>query len=287
MLLSYGNASQPGSPHAGDQLELVSQEKLRPAWRTRAEVEANLELRSLDGLKTEIIKVISQEIRNPLNRIMGTMHLLKDKVESRELSEVINILDNSVSRLEEFSSMTEQISILKSPGYRLKTSDVSMKRILEYSLIEASPVMKEKKVEPDLRIEDEDVLIRGESNLLVSCLVNLIRYAVDHCSPGGNVTITTRQDDHQVLCEILDQGENYSDQLLQDLEKQFSADGSNLNLNLGLELGLAQMIMEAHGENIRFQQAGENRGSVTMVFARAREGDAVAEGEATGNPEGS
>ncbi|MFC1526453.1 acylase [Candidatus Latescibacterota bacterium] len=47
VLLGYGNASQPGSPHLGDQLELMSQQKLRPAWRTRAEVEAHLELREV------------------------------------------------------------------------------------------------------------------------------------------------------------------------------------------------------------------------------------------------
>jgi acyl-homoserine-lactone acylase len=44
-LLSYGNGSQPGTPHASDQLPLVSAQTLRDAWRTRAEVESNLESR--------------------------------------------------------------------------------------------------------------------------------------------------------------------------------------------------------------------------------------------------
>jgi len=44
-LLSYGSSSQPGSPHATDQLSLLSAGTLRDAWRTRAEVEANLESR--------------------------------------------------------------------------------------------------------------------------------------------------------------------------------------------------------------------------------------------------
>ncbi len=43
--LSYGNATQPGSPHRSDQLQLVSDQKLRPVWRTRTEIEANLSLR--------------------------------------------------------------------------------------------------------------------------------------------------------------------------------------------------------------------------------------------------
>ena len=43
VLLSYGNASQPGTPHRTDQLPLFSRKELRPVWRRREEIEANLE----------------------------------------------------------------------------------------------------------------------------------------------------------------------------------------------------------------------------------------------------
>jgi acyl-homoserine-lactone acylase len=43
VLLSYGNATQPGSPHVGDQLALVARQEMRPAWRTREELQAHLE----------------------------------------------------------------------------------------------------------------------------------------------------------------------------------------------------------------------------------------------------
>ena len=50
-LLSYGNASQPGSRHRTDQLHLYARKELRPVWRTRAEIEAHLEQRTaLDSL---------------------------------------------------------------------------------------------------------------------------------------------------------------------------------------------------------------------------------------------
>jgi acyl-homoserine-lactone acylase len=45
VLLTYGNASQPGSPHIGDQLRLYAHNQLRPAWRTPAEIAAHLSLR--------------------------------------------------------------------------------------------------------------------------------------------------------------------------------------------------------------------------------------------------
>lgn len=49
VLTTYGNASQPGSAHRGDQIELFARQELRPVWRTRAEVEANLEGRTAFG----------------------------------------------------------------------------------------------------------------------------------------------------------------------------------------------------------------------------------------------
>jgi acyl-homoserine-lactone acylase len=43
VLVSYGNSSQPGTKHDVDQLPLLSQKKLREAWRLRKDVEMHLE----------------------------------------------------------------------------------------------------------------------------------------------------------------------------------------------------------------------------------------------------
>ena len=42
-LMSYGNSSQPGSKHNGDQLQLLADKKFRTLWIDRAEVERHLE----------------------------------------------------------------------------------------------------------------------------------------------------------------------------------------------------------------------------------------------------
>jgi acyl-homoserine-lactone acylase len=43
--IAYGNASVAGSPHRKDQLALFARKEFKPVWRTRAEVERNLEKR--------------------------------------------------------------------------------------------------------------------------------------------------------------------------------------------------------------------------------------------------
>ena len=47
VLMSYGDSSRLGSAHAGDQLPLLAAKQMREAWRTRAQVEANLESRDV------------------------------------------------------------------------------------------------------------------------------------------------------------------------------------------------------------------------------------------------
>ncbi len=44
-LLGYGNWSKAGSKHVEDQLPLLSRKEMRPIWRARKEIEANLESR--------------------------------------------------------------------------------------------------------------------------------------------------------------------------------------------------------------------------------------------------
>lgn len=47
VLLSYGNATEPGSPHNGDQLSLFSEQRLRPTWRTAAALQGHIERREV------------------------------------------------------------------------------------------------------------------------------------------------------------------------------------------------------------------------------------------------
>ncbi len=118
--------------------------------------EVNAELLNMDGLKSEIINSISNEISNPLNRIMGTLHLLKTKIEGDELTEVVNILDQSVFKLEQFSMLARQISLLKSPGFKLqKQTRFPLKQVIQFGAIETSEELKEQgimlKKNPEVR----------------------------------------------------------------------------------------------------------------------------------------
>jgi len=51
VVLNYGNASQKGNAHIGDQLNLFSEKKMRDALLTRKQVMKHLEKREMVGIE--------------------------------------------------------------------------------------------------------------------------------------------------------------------------------------------------------------------------------------------
>jgi two-component system sensor histidine kinase/response regulator len=226
----------------------------------------NAELLNMDGLKSEIINSISNEISNPLNRIMGTLHLLKTKIEGDELTEVVNILDHSVFKLEQFSLLARQISVLKSPGYQLKKSRVSLKQVIQFGAIETSEELKEQGISLKRNLASLDYEVEGDSGLLVSCLVNLIRFAREHTERNGEIRVEACSHNGTLACQVEDQGVNYTEPLRELLASHFSEKDAPLNLTMGIGLAVSQMIMEAHGGHLVFHGSDDGRGQLKMVF---------------------
>lgn len=226
----------------------------------------NAELLDMDGLKSEIINSISNEISPPLNRIMGTLHLLKTKIEGDELTEVVNILDQSVFKLEQFSTLARQISVLKSPGFSLEKQQVSLKQVIQFSAIETSEELKDLDISLKKQLDSSDQQINGDSDLLVSCLVSLIRFAKEHCKDNGEIIISTSMQDGEVECQIEDGGANYSDTLFGILSDQFSTKNNPLNLAMGIGLAVSQIIVDAHGGHLIFEKTSGEQGKMKMVF---------------------
>lgn len=231
----------------------------------------NQELLNMDGLKSEIIHTISNEISTPLNRIMGTLHLLKTKIEGDELTEVVNILDRSVFKLEQFSLLTKQITLLKSPGFQLERNKVSLQQVIQFGSIETSEELREQGIRLTKSAGEADHEVEGDSSLLISCLVNLILFAREHTEQDGSISIDSFSRDGELVCQVEDQGANYSDALFTILANQYSSSDKPLNLTTGIGLAVSQMIMEAHGGNLIFEKSSGNCGSMRMIFPLAED----------------
>ena len=221
---------------------------------------AHEELKNLDDLKSEMIQTISSELSTPLNRIMGTLHLLKNKIEGDELSKAVNILDQSVFKLEQFSLLASQISRLRSSQFKLERKKVSLKQVIQFSAIETSEELKDQDMLLNRDPESQDLEVEGDSGLLVSCVVYLIRFAREHPEDGGEISIVIR------ICMIEDQGILYSEAVVEFMNEYFTGESGPLDLSMGLSLAVSRLIMEAHGGQLQFTLSEEGKGQMNMIF---------------------
>jgi len=152
------------------------------------------------------------------------------------------------------------------PGFSLNKEQVTLSQVIQYGAIETSEELKEPGIGLKNTLESGDLPVKGDSNLLVSCLVNLIRFAEEHTSLHGEILITTSEKGTKVECMVEDQGTNYSNTLFDLLSNHFSTKDSPLNLNMGIGLAVSRMVMEAHGGYLVFEKTKDENGKMKMVF---------------------
>jgi two-component system phosphate regulon sensor histidine kinase PhoR len=107
--------------------------------------------------------------------------------------------------------------------------------------------------------------VRADAPRLEQVLVNLIHNSIKFTSPGGNITLTARDDGNSVRFTVHDTGVGIpAEDLLRIFERFFRVDRSRAGGGTGLGLSIARHIVEAHGGRI-WAESEEGRGS-TFFF---------------------
>lgn len=210
----------------------------------------NLDLMDLDKEKSEFLKLISHEIRTPLNGIITPMELLKGPVYPREIGNLIEILDLSVKRLERFALDALLITRLKIKPYEIVKDKINLSTII-------TEILKENKIKLLLgnihinRIDDGTTnLIWGETDLIKKCIINILENAIRFSPQNGTIKINTFIEDHTIICEIQNNGNRISDIRMNTIFDLCITGKEYNDNNIGIDLPIAKMIMEAHGGTI-------------------------------------
>ncbi|MCF8379659.1 MAG: response regulator [Bacteroidales bacterium] len=227
---------------------------------------ANNELLNIDKSRTKYLKETTDQIKKPINKIMSTVHMLKDRIDSKDLNELIPYLDSAVAKLESFSFASEQLSILNDDSRQLKFENISIKELVEISIIENRPALKEN----DLKINLEEQLINftisGDYNLFTYCISRIILNTIPHIENQGSLIIKLYNDDKNIFCEIKDSGENYTEKEVEDLTHLYKEKSEQSSMNLGIETLLVVNIITAYKSEISLKKNNDKSYSTILSF---------------------
>lgn len=236
----------------------------RKVWEDR---ERLAELRETSRLQDELFAALSQELRAPMNVILGWSTLLQ---ESRDLEflhkGLVTIRRNANAQL---ALLDEIVDMARVVCGTLRTDPVAMdfSAVVREALDAAGTLAGAKGVVIALNRFDDPIVLVGDPNRLGQVAWNVLSNAVKFSDAGGRVVVSLMQEGATVQLRVEDEGLGIDPNLLPHVFEPFRRTGAPATRDAGLGLGLAiaRNIVEQHGGRISAASDGARRGAVFSV----------------------
>lgn len=231
---------------------------------------ARSELKKLDQSKSNFVAVAAHELKTPLTLIDGYTAMMVDTILKQENHDFLvqaNGILNGSKRLRAIIEDMIDVSLIENQMLTLNIQAFWLNRIVEFVLLEISPVCKERKIEIVIEsFSGFSELNYGDPERLIQLFRNILSNAIKFTPDGGKITISGRKLSGFVEIIISDTGIgiDMEDQTL--IFDKFSRLG-NVALHSsgktkfkgggpGLGLPIAKGIAEAHGGSIWVESPG-------------------------------
>jgi len=255
--------------HKSDLIKNMNQElELKVAERTKELEKANSDLNNIDGMKTDFLVFISQEIRTPLNGIVGTINLIKNQEHSTTIKNLVETLDVSVSKLEEFTTKAIFFNQLAQRKYQLHISNLNIKDIIQFSLLELADRINERKVEIKYDASQTKCFINADKDLLFKAFLYVIDNATKFSPPQSQVNLSFVDNENTVNFICTDQGKGFPEEVLRQLLMPFGMLNDLNHQKSVLSLFTVKQIVTLHNGDLKIFNT-ENAGAcVELVFPK-------------------
>ncbi|MDQ8186563.1 hybrid sensor histidine kinase/response regulator [Pelagicoccus sp. SDUM812002] len=217
--------------------------------KNKALEEANFTLRESDQLKYDFLRIISHEMRTPLNGLRGAAQLLKintDKEPTSQNKELVTIVESSTHRLEQFLLLAERITSLKAKRYKLELQETDIARLIRNAVSTIASELEQNQQSVNYELCPYTHTL-ADSQLLSICVREILNNAVRHSPQRGEITIRTHSAHEKLAIEVSDQGTGFPEPVLRNLFKIFIREDIGQDRGLGLNLALTKLVMDLHG----------------------------------------
>ena len=231
---------------------------------------ANKELAVLDNAKSDFLKLISHELRTPLNGILGFTNFLINKIDSPELVEYLQYLDESAKRLEQFSYQALLITQLKAGKFKIQKEKIPLVALYNKTTAHIQEKIDKKTITVHYEHDMPFDFIKGDEKLITICFQHLFDNSVKYSPIGGDVIISVFSDEQSTVCEFVDHGAGFTSKVLDNPFLPFVNAEKHIDKNTGLNLLLVKLIMDAHNGKIEIFNNRDKGATVRLTFSNQR-----------------
>lgn len=227
------------------------------------------ELRRLDRLRSDLIHILSHDLRNPLGLARGSIELIDEPdLPDEQRLQLKEMIINALERMEQLISDVVDLEMTETVGeHTALPYDVAamVGKVIERSRDKAKrsglALTYHERNKPERQM-------RGHAMLIGQAVDNLVNNAIKYTPEGGTVDVTLDIDGEYVVVEVRDNGLGIPAANLPHIFEQFYRVNEPRTRGIpgtGLGLSLVKKIAEAHGGCVTVSSAVDE-GSVFRLY---------------------
>jgi signal transduction histidine kinase len=203
--------------------------------------------------KTELISMVSHEVRTPLSSILGFTRLLLERdVGDEDRRRYLQIIDSEATRLAALVTDFLDARLIEDGQFVLRPEPLDVRSVV----LEQSEfgVVHQARHRLKLELSDEPLLLDADRLRLTQVVSNLLSNAVKYSPSGGTITVGAKRVNGAARIWVEDEGAGIAAEHQSQIFEPFFRGGAPSAGIPGTGLGLAvsRRIVEAHGGSIGF-----------------------------------
>jgi PAS domain S-box-containing protein len=222
-------------------------------------------------LKDEFLAIMSHELRNPLNVILGYAELLLRMDEIKQSPNLNRMADavkrNAVAQSKLIRDLLD-LSRLRSGKLELNRETVSPVVSIENAIETVRIDADAKDIQIQVVPPDEVLFVQADPVRLEQIIWNLLNNSVKFTPRGGRIEVRLAEDDEDIVLTVADNGQGIDMSFLPHIFEIFrQADSGTSRAQSGMGIGLAvvQQLVELHGGSVTAFSSGVGEGATFTI----------------------
>jgi len=217
--------------------------------------ESERKLLQLNTDKDRFISILSHDLRNPFNNLLGLSEVLIEDIRKLDIDEIETLANhiNTAAR-KTFNLLEDILSWVRAQQGKIpyKAQILSFADICKNILETLNPTANAKNITINYSLPD-GITVFADNDMLKTILRNLVSNAIKFTNNGGSINITAEQTQSDVIISVSDNGigiEPDSLSKLFDISEVLTTKGTAGETGTGLGLLLCKEFVEKHGGKI-------------------------------------
>jgi signal transduction histidine kinase len=230
------------------------------------EQEAREQAEEANRAKDRFLAMVSHELRNPLNAILGWCTILRTRDGAPAAHGLDVIAQNARAQLTLIEDLLD-VARMTSATLAVHPRPIVLAEVVGNAVDAIRPRADERHVDLRLTIADDTPLVVADFDRLRQVLLNILTNSLTHTQNGGSIDVQAGSTGGRAHVTVHDTGRGIAPDVLPHVFEQFRQ-GSPADTGrhgLGLGLTIARAIVELHGGTIAVESPGLNQGTTCTI----------------------